>query len=59
MRDVSEVIKNSEHKLSWRDRVGIEPTEDDTRLPIGFEDHEGHQFLIRPRIFSLYCLLYI
>ena len=33
----------------WRDRVGIEPTEDGTRLPNGFEDQEEHQFLIRPQ----------
>ena len=27
----------------WRDRVGIEPTEDVTRLPNGFEDQGVHQ----------------
>ncbi len=32
----------------WRDRVGIEPTGDVTRLPEGFEDLEGHQYPIRP-----------
>lgn len=34
---------------NWRDRVGIEPTEDGTRLPNGFEDQGVHQYLIRPR----------
>lgn len=30
--------------------MGIEPTGDDTRLPFGFEDHEGHQYPIRPQV---------
>ncbi len=34
--------------LKWRDRVGIEPTGDDTRLPNGFEDQGEHQYLSRP-----------
>lgn len=34
----------------WRDRVGIEPTGDVTRLPEGFEDLGKHQLHIRPRM---------
>ena len=49
--------------MIWRDRVGIEPTEDVTRLPSGFEDQGEHQFLIRPqfnkRIKKFIYLLYI
>ena len=33
--------------------MGIEPTEDVTRLPNGFEDQGVHQYLIRPRINSV------
>ncbi len=32
----------------WRDCVGIEPTEDDTRLPSGFEDRGTHQTYNQP-----------
>ncbi|PWI57773.1 hypothetical protein BM613_07275 [Sulfoacidibacillus thermotolerans] len=31
----------------WRERVGIEPTGDAPRRPLGFEDREGHQYPIR------------
>ncbi|RLJ74121.1 hypothetical protein BCL52_1405 [Salisediminibacterium halotolerans] len=33
----------------WRDRLGIEPSGDATRLPDGFEDHGKHQLRIRPQ----------
>lgn len=35
----------------WRERVGIEPTGDATRLPLGFEDRGGHQHPIRSQSF--------
>lgn len=38
------------YPMIWRDRVGIEPTGDVTRLPKGFEDLEGHQYPIRPHM---------
>lgn len=39
-------------KFVWRDCVGIEPTEDGTRLPHGFEDQGGHQSLSQPHHYN-------
>nr|MBO2495624.1 hypothetical protein [Bacillota bacterium] len=40
----------SRFAVPWRERVGIEPTGDATRLPLGFEDRGGHQHPIRSHI---------
>ena len=43
--------------VCWRDRLGIEPSGDGTRLPEGFEDLGVHQLHNRPHVFhmSLYA----
>ncbi len=41
----------------WRDCVGIEPTEDGTRLPGGFEDRGTHQTYNQPH--EVICILLI
>ncbi len=43
--------------MSWRERVGIEPTGDVTRLPHGFEDRGGHQCPIRSHSFGYYLII--
>ncbi len=52
-----------ENKKLWRDRLGIEPSGDGTRLPEGFEDLGVHQHRNRPHnrsrnVFYPLCLYY-